>query len=268
MMSTTGAMQGPLVSIICATFNDSEKLAPTLINALSQVMASYEVLVVDGGSKDDTVELLASLQTQHECLSYVSEPDKGIYDALNKGVSLAKGKYLLVLNAGDTFSDNNALQRLSLAVTESNQPFIVARAKYYYPARKLYKQDSPSLPSPYTAEICHQAFLYQKDLHHRLGPYSLELKSAADYDFFMRLLKAGYKFEKINDTVVTRGKYGDDTSEQPLNTIEMIKVDFKNGVLKHTVTRRIKSLIIKCIRLWRKKLLCSFTTYHSTSIKT
>src|SRR5437762_14297100 len=91
-------MNPPLISVITPTFNSGAKIAATVASVLSQQKGLYEFLVIDGGSTDGT---LAHLRAQGPALRYVSAPDEGIYDAMNKGIRLTSGKLLYVLGAGD-----------------------------------------------------------------------------------------------------------------------------------------------------------------------
>src|SRR3954447_9607435 len=88
----------PLISVIIPTFNSGAKIAATVGSVLSQRQGLYELLVIDGGSNDDT---LAHLRAQGPALRYLSEPDEGIYDAMNKGIRLTSGEFLYLLGAGD-----------------------------------------------------------------------------------------------------------------------------------------------------------------------
>src|SRR3954468_2397674 len=88
----------PLISVIIPTFNSGAKIAATVGSVLSQRQGLYELLVIDGGSTDDT---LTHLRAQGPALRYLSEPDEGIYDAMNKGIRLTSGEFLYFLGAGD-----------------------------------------------------------------------------------------------------------------------------------------------------------------------
>src|SRR5438046_5531669 len=89
-------MNPPLISVITPTFNSGAKIAATVASVLSQGKGLYEFLVIDGGSTDDT---LVHLRAQGTALRYVSEPDDGIYDAMNKGIRLSSGKFLYFLRS-------------------------------------------------------------------------------------------------------------------------------------------------------------------------
>lgn len=114
MKSTKTSETHPRVSIITVTYNAESLLERTLQSVLSQRYADKEIVVVDGQSSDGTVAVIkrhaAAIQ------SWVSEPDKGIYDAMNKGVRMATGDWILFMNAGDTFASDDVLQRLFDAV--------------------------------------------------------------------------------------------------------------------------------------------------------
>src|SRR5947207_9338582 len=91
-------MNPPLISVITPTFNSGAKIAATVASVLSQGKGLYEFLVIDGGSTDGT---LPHLRAQGPALRYLSEPDEGIYDAMNKGIRLTSGEFLYFLGAGD-----------------------------------------------------------------------------------------------------------------------------------------------------------------------
>lgn len=114
MKSTKTSEAHPRVSIITVTYNAESLLERTLQSVLVQRYADKEIVVVDGQSSDGTVAVIkrhaAAIQ------SWVSEPDKGIYDAMNKGVRMATGDWILFMNAGDTFASDDVLQRLFDAV--------------------------------------------------------------------------------------------------------------------------------------------------------
>src|SRR3954468_2276333 len=177
----------PLISVIIPTFNSGAKIAATVGSVLSQRQGLYELLVIDGGSTDGT---LAHLRAQGPPLRYLSEPDDGIYDAMNKGIRLTSGKFLYFLGAGD---------RLLPGVLEAVAAEI----------RKLPGQGQTSRPtllygnvdlSGYSRaydgrfnrskllrrNICHQAIFYQRSVFERLGFYNTKYRSLADWEFNIR----------------------------------------------------------------------------------
>jgi glycosyltransferase involved in cell wall biosynthesis len=180
-------MNPPLISIIMPTFNSGAKIVATLASVVTQKKELYEFLVVDGGSTDDT---LAHLRAQDPALRWLSEPDEGIYDAMNKGIRLTSGEFLYFLGAGD---------RLLSGVLEAVAAEI----------RKLPGQGQTSRPTllygnvdwsiysrPYDGRfnrfkllrrnICHQAIFYQRSVFERLGFYNTKYRSLADWEFNIR----------------------------------------------------------------------------------
>ena len=180
-------MDPPLISVITPTFNSEAKIAATVASVLSQKKGVYEFLVIDGGSTDGT---LAHLRAHDAGLRYLSEPDEGIYDAMNKGIRLSNGRFLYFLGAGD---------RLLPGVLEEVAAEI----------RKLACQGQTSRPTllygnvnwsrysrPYDGRfnrfkllrrnICHQAIFYQRSVFERLGFYNTKYQSLADWEFNIR----------------------------------------------------------------------------------
>ena len=104
----------PKFSIITITFNAAPVIGPTLQSVLAQNYRNYEYILVDGASKDDTVAIAKA--SGIEFAHIVSEPDKGLYDAMNKGMRLATGDYLCFLNAGDAFHSPDTLEKIVAAI--------------------------------------------------------------------------------------------------------------------------------------------------------
>ena len=147
MKSTKTSETHPRVSIITVTYNAESLLERTLQSVLSQRYADKEIVVVDGQSSDGTVAVIkrhaAAIQ------SWVSEPDKGIYDAMNKGVRMATGDWILFMNAGDTFASDDVLQRLFDAVDPAQADVIygdVVKGGQVKAAPREYRPACSTLP--------------------------------------------------------------------------------------------------------------------------
>jgi len=242
-------MNSPTISIITVCYNDELPLKRT-IDSVEKHEYDLQHIVIDGGSSDGTVELLKSANINYKNINYLSEPDKGVYDAINKGIKLATSDYILVLNAGDTFASNDILEKFFNSSFFASQEYLVARVSYIYLSGYV-KEDSKMFPSKNNLECSHQAFIYKKALHDSLGLYDLKYKSAADYNFFSKVFKKYglIQNEKFPFTISIREKFGGDMSDSIKHTIEMIKIDYKYGLLKYTSLRRVKELMIKLIRL-------------------
>jgi len=169
-------------SIIIATHNAAKGLPKTLDSILSQIYKDYEVVVVDGASTDGTQGLIENYEKKFNGkLRWISEPDKGIYDAMNKGISIAKGEWLYFLGSGDVFYDikvlssvSDALKKESLNVIYGNIQWGDSNVIYggKFSKFKLIRKN-----------ICHQAIFFNKKVFERLGKYDTKYKTGADYVF-------------------------------------------------------------------------------------
>lgn len=110
-------MESPLFSIITITYNAQEVLRPTLASVSGQSFRNFEHIIIDGASRDDTVSIARNEGI--DGIKIFSEPDRGLYDAMNKGIARATGSYLIFLNAGDSFAATNALSRLAEAAKDN-----------------------------------------------------------------------------------------------------------------------------------------------------
>ena len=173
----------PFFSIITPTSQAREALPQTCHSLYNQNFTSYEHIIIDGGSTDRTVEWLQ--QNLPSQAYYISEADQGIYDAINKGIQLAQGWLINVLNAGDLLEPN----ALNLIAQEyENKPFDMAVGQYYWidPQQDiLVTPNLAKLAQGYP--ICHQAVFYHRQLHQVQGLYDLKYPKASDYKFIRQV---------------------------------------------------------------------------------
>lgn len=175
-----------LFSIITVTYNNLDGLKKTATSLATQNFQGFEWLVIDGASTDSTVEFLKEIQAP-----YISEPDKGIYDAMNKGIDRAEAFYVLFLNAGDALANGNTLKELASYIEElqSTPDFIYGDALEEIPEQDpAYKPARPYKKSAYGMFSHHQAMLYRRDLIGNFR-YDTNYKIAADYKFTLQFLK-------------------------------------------------------------------------------
>ena len=186
------------LSIITVNLNDRAGLLQTLESVRRQTFHDCEHLVIDGGSTDDSPDLLRQWAPK---LAYaVSEPDRGIFDAMNKGVSQAKGEYLLFLNSGDTLSTADTLQRLFASGPTADVVYGNSRAVGNGVGGIL------TYPSPLTMEflfvssIGHQSALIRRELQ-LAHPYDTSLRIAADWKFFLQCFLEGSRFAHVDQVI-------------------------------------------------------------------
>lgn len=189
------------ISIVTITYNAEAVLQRTLDSVSSQTYRDIEHLIIDGASKDGTMDLVSRYKVRD--LPYevrvVSEPDKGIYDAMNKGLRLATGEYIVFLNAGDTLHDEKTLDMVASSLqpaANSQQPAviygdtnIVDDEGHFLRKRHLSVPDNLTWRSfKQGMLVCHQAFYARLDIARDIL-YDLQYRHSADVDWCIRVMK-------------------------------------------------------------------------------
>lgn len=179
------------ISIITPAFNSAKTIADTVESIKQQVYGEIEHIVVDGASKDATLQILRSLDAR---VSIISEPDNGIYDAMNKGIRHASGEIIGILNSDDYYRDEQALEKVAQVFNAENCDALYADLIYVdchnkerivrtwragaYDRRKFLNGWMPP----------HPTFFVRKDIYTEYGLYDETLKTSADYEMMLRLL--------------------------------------------------------------------------------
>ncbi len=170
------------ISIITICYNAASDLEKTIKSVRAQVFNDYEYIIVDGGSKDVTSEIIKS--NADVITKWVSEPDKGIYDAMNKGIKMATGDWVIMMNAGDIFADPDVLQNVFSHVIPDNITFLYGDTLSRQKNGKLLRR----ITSWKDGNINHQAVIYRRQLHEEHGLYIVTKKIIiSDYLFFVRI---------------------------------------------------------------------------------
>lgn len=167
----------PFVSIITAVLNAAEALEETILSVLRQTYPHREYLIIDGGSWDGTVEVL---ERYDAALDYwLSEPDRGIYDAFNKGIRLAQGDWLYFLGAGDRLADERVLEEV---FSEEPQEKFLYGDVVFLPKGRRYGGRFSKLRLC-RRNLCQQAVFYHRDLFQKFGLFETQYPLAADWAF-------------------------------------------------------------------------------------
>lgn len=185
-----GEIGAPLFTIITVTYNAESVIDVTLGSVRNQTFSDFEHLIIDGASTDGTLTKVRTCRIPKARV--VSEPDKGLYDAMNKAIDMAYGKYLIFLNAGDAFCGKDALQRMADAAN-TDPDIIYGQTQLVDDSGNVLGARHLTAPKRLTAKsfangmvVCHQAFVAKKDI---VGHYNLDYKFSADYDWCIRCLK-------------------------------------------------------------------------------
>lgn len=179
----------PKISVITINYNNDKGLEKTLESTVSQTFPDFEIIVIDGGSTDRSVEVIKKYAGR--IAAWVSEKDRGIYHAMNKGIGKATGEYCLFLNSGDVLADSGTLARVaSLHHTEDilyGELIFDYGNKKVQPAKRPEKIDVAHL---FHDNIWHPASFIRRSLFTTIGLYDEKYRIASDYDFFFHALIA------------------------------------------------------------------------------
>lgn len=183
-------MNKPKISIITVVFNSEKLIERTILNVIQQSYSNIEYIIIDGGSRDNTLSIIKKYESKIAVI--VSEADKGLYDAMNKGIRLATGDYVWFMNSGDLFYETDTLKK----IVEN----FSAGADVYYGQTAIINENNEitgmrhkTAPKILTWKslrmgmvVCHQAFMVKRDI---CEPFDLQYKHAADIDWMIRVLK-------------------------------------------------------------------------------
>lgn len=183
----------PLFSIITVCYNSAATLPATAASLRVQTNRDYEWIVVDGASSDDTAALARASGIAEQRV--LSEPDRGIYDAMNKGIALAQGEYVHFLNSDDRFSDADVLADVARALRESPPVDLLYGDVIYVAANGRTRRRFAHINryTLLTEDLCHQAVFARRQLFDRIGGFDLAFRWNADYDWLIRAFRAGVR---------------------------------------------------------------------------
>ncbi|MCX6297099.1 MAG: glycosyltransferase family 2 protein [Bacteroidetes bacterium] len=226
----------PKLSIITINFNDESGLEKTIQSVISQTVSDFEFIIIDGGSTDNSVNVLN--QFADKITSWISEKDKGIYDAQNKGIEKASGDYLLFLNSGDCLYNENVLKDFYNFSSNNHRKII------YGNANVLNKDGSSYIVIPpqkidinfwYASTLTHQAVFIEKKLFKKYGFYNTEYKFGADFDFlFNMFLKETSEFVHFDQFICNYDNTGLTSQDQYHKMI----IAEKRVIIKSYLSRR------------------------------
>lgn len=185
-------------SIITVSLNAENLIADTINSALSQTFTDFEIVVKDGGSKDNTLNNVP----KDERIRIIEKSDKGIYEGMNQAIKEAKGKYLIFMNCGDLFYDNSVLESAYERLADEDPCILYGNV--YGELLGLIKSPEVIKKSRfYYSTICHQAAFIHKDLFDTFGYYDEKMKIAADWKFFLDAFIGGTRYTYL-DKVICR----------------------------------------------------------------
>ncbi len=174
----------PTISVITPTLNSIVSIEKTLLSVANQTYKNLEHLIMDGQSTDRTVEIVKQYQLKYNHIKIISAPDAGIYDAMNKGISLSIGEWIYFLGSDDTFRDDKVLETI-FAADDIEEYHVIYGNVFSNMLGGIYDGES-AYDKLAHHNICHQAILFRRDVFAIIGNFNLKYKSYADWDHNIR----------------------------------------------------------------------------------
>lgn len=197
----------PKISIITPTYNSSKTIKITIDALLAQTFSDFEYIIIDGASKDDTLEQIKNyiplFENKGVKVRIVSEPDKGVYDAMNKGISLAEGELIGITNSDDWY-EKDALSVMWEKFTDGK---VERHNCMIYGIERVWKDGKifnlQRRGASFIAEgvMPHSTFFVSKAVYDKYGLFDLSVKILADYDFISRCVSQGVKLEEVDAVI-------------------------------------------------------------------
>ena len=192
----------PLISIITVCFNAVHTIDRTFQSILNQTYQNIEYIVIDGGSTDGTLDVVAKYNKIISCL--VSEKDKGIYDAMNKGIRLAHGDVIGIINADDFYATDALEQVMSIFRTNTDLDVVLGNCAYINQSEKLLSTAIPHIDfKNVIVHVHHPSTFVSRHCYEKYGVFDKFYCYAGDYEFFCRLTTNNATFFHINTTLAS-----------------------------------------------------------------
>ena len=246
----------PLVSIITVVFNGEKYLEQTINSIANQSYQNIEYIIIDGGSTDKTLDIIR----QHEVKidRWISESDRGLYDAMNKGIALATGEIIGILNSDDLYLENAVLEIVK-EYQKIQQPCVIYGDMYKfadeYRTVSLHRGDlSDRAFETASILINHPTCFVHRSLYENFGTFNLEYEVGADRELMMRFHSHNVPFIKL-DRAIAKFRLGGTTSNQSLSSIvnrEIVQEYKLLNTYKIARTRIAKVLLRKTVQSFRK----------------
>jgi glycosyltransferase involved in cell wall biosynthesis len=225
----------PKISLVTATFNSASVLKSCLDSICSQQHNSVEHLIIDGGSTDNTQLLIKDYQNNYQNIDikFISEPDQGIYDALNKGIQKATGDIIGFVHSDDALASKDTLKNIAKAFYE-NDVYGVYGDLHYVAADNPNKILRNWVSQPFSAKLlkkgwmpAHPTLFLRKEIYEQFGGFDLSYKIAADYEFILRVFKHKQLSFYYLPEVITKMRWGGASNKSLKNILQKSAEDYR-----------------------------------------
>lgn len=212
----------PLISIVTVVYNGEKYLEETILSVINQTYSNVEYIIIDGGSTDGTLDIIKKYEDKIDY--WVSERDKGIYDAMNKGIDVATGEWINFMNAGDGFYAEHTLSEFNIIKKNGNANIIYGDVEVLYnrftKIQKAHKLDNIFLGMRFS----HQSTFYKKS-YIKKNKYNLDYKLSADYESILKAYILDFKGFLYINKVISKVLFEGTTSQNKIkSTKERIRI--------------------------------------------
>ena len=238
----------PLLTVITVVFNGAATLEHTIRSVIEQTYGNIEHIIIDGGSTDATLDILRKYEGSIDY--WASEKDAGIYDAMNKGIALASGDYIGMLNSDDFFADSSALEKIVARLKQNDVDAVFSCLDIVDPANlnRVLRKYRVSSFSPFMLRIGmmppHPTFYCKRSCYEKAGPYRIDYRIAADFEMLTRLLQKHHiTWEFIDETTVKMRSGGVSNSGLKSKWVvnrEIIRACTENGLYTNMLMLALK----------------------------
>ena len=243
----------PKISIIVVSLNTKNKLLKTINSVKKQSFLNFELLVIDGKSVDGSIDLIK--KNNKIIKKYIIEKDRGIYDAMNKGIKISTGRWILFLNSGDIFFNNSVLSKISKFLKNSIDILygstVINNGFFYFSRPKKISMREFQIPFCHQSVICRSSLL-KKNL------FNLNYKICSDFDFIMSCIIKKKKFKVYPNFISTVEAGGLSDTMRYKTYIENLKITLKYNNFKNVFFRFSISFILMCLISILKRLLPNY----------
>lgn len=240
------------ISIITVVLNNREQIKNAIESVIEQSYKDIEYIVIDGGSTDGTLDVIQKYR--QEISLVISEKDKGIYDAMNKGISLAKGSLVGIVNSDD-WLDENVLSVVG-DIHQLNPESIIYGLLREYKDGIPWRTHTSSYKFLHHRMIPHQTCFVPRSIYDKNGIYDIRYKFLADYDFLLRCYNADTHFIQI-DKVISNARTGGAThSNRDEAKREQLTVLYRNGVISENELKKMQ------LKMKFKKVISFLPKYY------
>lgn len=247
------------ITIVTVSFNSEQTIENTIRSVVAQAYDALEYIIIDGASKDQTVAIASKYASEHPCMKVVSEPDHGISDAFNKGINMASGTLIGLINSDDELADG-ALELVNACYLNTKADVIYGDTIVVDKKNglKMLKKADRIERIKYEMPFIHQSCFIKKAAYKIGGGYKSEYKICMDYDMMARLYRNKCSFANAEGTI-SIFNYGGTSCEHPIRTInEDMRIASRYGlsrveVMKYkikNIPKNICKLILVKLKIW------------------